>query len=187
MVMEPVVDEQPDGSALVPDMAGMGFTEMDCVFTQPLTSVYVMMLVPVVNPLTTPVLLMVATVVLEEVQGVVTEGVPDPVKVKEAPTQTPVPPVILCRAFTWMLMVLRQPLLSVYVMVVLPADKPVTTPVLLMVATVVLEEVHGLTVAGVPEPLKVMLLPAQSEAGPVMVGVGSMVMVTVFTQPALVV
>ena len=70
---------------------------------------------------------------------------------------------------------------------VVPADCPVITPVLLIVATVVLELVHGDTVAGVPEPLRVIVLPTQTAEGPVMVGVGSMVMVTVFTQPALVV
>ena len=64
-----------------------------------------MMVVPVVNPVTTPVLLMVATVVLELVHGVVADGVPEPLRVNVAPTQTPVPPVMLGNACTWMLVV----------------------------------------------------------------------------------
>jgi hypothetical protein len=48
--------------------------------------------------------------------------------------------------------VIIQPLLSVYVMVEVPFEIPVTNPVLLILATAVLEETHGVTTAGVPEP-----------------------------------
>ena len=53
-------------------------------------------------------------------------------------------------------------MLSVYVIVTVPAVTPVTTPVLFTVAIEVLDEVHGLVVAAVPEPVKVVVLPAQT-------------------------
>jgi hypothetical protein len=55
-------------------------------------------------------------------------------------------------------------------MVVVPAAIPVTTPALLTVATPVLDDVHGLAAAGVPEPFNVVVEPAQIFNVPVMVG-----------------
>ena len=52
----------------------------------------------------------------------------------------------------------------------MPADTPVTTPVLLMVATPVLEDIQGFTEAGVGEPVKVVVLFTQILVLPVMVG-----------------
>jgi hypothetical protein len=53
----------------------------------------------------------------------------------------------------------EQPLLLVKVIVVVPEDNGVTTPVLLTVAIAVLLEVHGLLVAAVPVALKLTVLP----------------------------
>ena len=55
-------------------------------------------------------------------------------------------------------------------MTVVPGPCPVTTLVLLTVATAVLEEVHGLTAAGVPEPVSVIVELSQTVVGPVIVG-----------------
>ena len=62
---------------------------------------------------------------------------------------------------------------------------PVTTPVLLTVATPVLDEVHGVVAAGVPEPVSVIVAPSHTAVGPPMVGCAFTVMVTVFEQPLL--
>ena len=53
----------------------------------------------------------------------------------------------------------EHPLLLVKVIVVVPEDKGVTTPVVLTVAIAVLLEVHGLLVAAVPVALKLTVLP----------------------------
>ena len=56
---------------------------------------------------------------------------------------------------------------------------PVTNPVELIVATTVLEEVHGLTMAGVPEPLSCEVLPLQKVNEPLRIGFGLIVIVKV--------
>jgi len=55
-------------------------------------------------------------------------------------------------------------------MVDVPLEIPVTSPLLLTVATVVLDDVQGFTAAGVPEPLSCDVLPLQKVSVPVMVG-----------------
>ena len=62
-------------------------------------------------------------------------------------------------ALTTKLAVEEQPLLFVKVIVVVPEDNGVTTPVLLTVAIAVLLEVHGLLDAGVPVAVNVSVLP----------------------------
>ena len=47
---------------------------------------------------------------------------------------------------------------------------PVTTPLLLTVATPVLADIHGLVVAAVPLPVKVVVLPTQTLVVPLIVG-----------------
>ena len=69
--------------------------------------------VPAATPVTTPALFTVATAVLEEVQGVVAAGVPDPVRVIVALSQTAVGPVMVGLAFTVIVVVVEQPLLLV--------------------------------------------------------------------------
>jgi hypothetical protein len=70
-------------------------------------------------------------------------------------------------------------------MVVVPAATPVTTPALLIVATPVLEDVHGLAAAGVPDPVNVVVDPTQTVKVPVMVGCALTVIVVVLEQPLL--
>ena len=79
---------------------------------------------------------------------------------------------------TVMSFVAEHPPFVVYVMVVVPAETPVTTPVLLTVATAVLEETHGLEPAAVPEPVNVVVEPAHKVDEPVIVVVGLIVNVT---------
>ena len=55
-------------------------------------------------------------------------------------------------------------------MTLVPAVTPVTTPVLLTVATAGVADTHGLTAAGVAEPVKVVVLAIHTFKFPVMVG-----------------
>lgn len=71
-----------------------------------------------------------------------------------------------------------HPPFVLYVMVVVPAEIPVTTPELLTVATDVLEDIHGLEPAAVPEPVNVVVEPAHKVDEPVMLIVGFIVNVT---------
>ena len=52
----------------------------------------------------------------------------------------------------------------------MPAATPVTTPALFTVATPVLDDVHGLAAAGVPDPVNVVVDPVQTVSVPVMAG-----------------
>ena len=72
-----------------------------------------MVVVPALSAVTTPALFTVATVVLEEDQGVVAAGVPEPVSVIVAPSQTVVGPVMVGRALTVIVVVAEQPALLV--------------------------------------------------------------------------
>jgi hypothetical protein len=147
----------------------------------------VITLVPGLTPVTTPALVTVATPVLEEVQGLTAAGVPDPVNVIVEPSQTVVGPLIVGCALTVIVTVLLHPLLLVYVMVVVPGPCPVTTPALLTVATPVFDDVHGLTAAGVPDPVNVMVALSQTAVGPLIVGCALTVIVTVLEHPLLLV
>ena len=69
--------------------------------------------VPAATPVTTPALFTLATVVLDEVQGVVVAGVPEPFRLIVEPTQTALAPVIVGNAFTVMVVLTEQPLLFV--------------------------------------------------------------------------
>lgn len=79
---------------------------------------------------------------------------------------------------TVMSFVAEHPPFVVYVMVVVPAETPVTTPALLTVAAAVLEETHGLEPAAVPDPVNVVVDPTQTPLDPVIVVVGLDVSVT---------
>ena len=72
-----------------------------------------MIVVPAATPVTTPALLTVATAVLDEVQGFTAAGVPEPVRVVVAPTQTAVVPVMVGKALTVTVTVAVHPLLLV--------------------------------------------------------------------------
>ena len=142
---------------------------------------------PGFTPVTTPALFTVATPVLDDVHGLTAAGVPDPVKVMVALSQTVVGPVIVGCALTVTVTVLEHPLLFVYVIVVVPAPCPVTTPALFTVATPVFDDVHGLTAAGVPDPVNVVVDPSQTVNVPVIVGWALTVIVTVLEHPLLLV
>ena len=72
-------------------------------------------------------------------------------------------------------------------MTLVPAVTPVTTPVLLTVATAGVADTHGLTSAGVPDPINVIDVPRQVESGPLIVGRLLTVIVLVIVQPLLLV
>ena len=129
-----------------------------------------MTVVPGFTPVTTPALVTVATPVLDEVHGLTAAGVPEPVNVIVAPSHTAVGPPIVGLALTVIVTVLLQPLLFVYVMTEVPPATPVTTPAFVIVATPVLDDVHGLAAAGVPDPVNVIVDPAQTVIGPPIVG-----------------
>jgi len=75
----------------------------------------------------------------------------------------------------------------VYVIVVVPGFTPVTTPALVTVATPVLEDVHGFTAAGVPDPVNVIVAPSHTAVGPVIAGNAFTVTVAVLVHPLLLV
>ncbi len=70
-------------------------------------------------------------------------------------------------------------------MVVVPALLAVTTPLEDTVATPVLEDVHGFVAAGVPLPLRSVVLPSHTLNVPLMVGAASTVRVAVAVHPSL--
>ena len=72
-------------------------------------------------------------------------------------------------------------------MTLVPFDTPVTTPVLLTVATAGVPDTHGLTTAGVPNPMSVIGVPRQVAAGPLINGRLFTVIVLVIVQPLLLV
>ena len=68
-----------------------------------------------------------------------------------------------------------------------PAFTPVRTPAFVIVATPVLDEVHGFAAAGVPEPINVMVDDLHRDVGPLIVGRALTVTVAVIEQPLLLV
>src|SRR5882724_9773574 len=144
-----------------------------------------MTVVPGFTPVTTPPLFIVATPVLEELQGVAV-GVPVPVKEVVDPSQTVKLPLIVGCASTVTVTVLLHPVVVVYVMTVVPGFTPVTMPALFMVATPVLEELQGVAV-GVPVPVNVVDELLHIVKVPLIVGCASTVTVTVLLHPLVVV
>jgi hypothetical protein len=67
--------------AVLAAIVGDAVTVIAKVTVHPLLSLYVIVAAPGATPVTTPTLLMVATAVFDEVQGVVALGVPEPVNV----------------------------------------------------------------------------------------------------------
>ncbi len=134
-----------------------------------------MLVVPSVRPETTPEDDTVATDVLLETQ---LAGVPDPARVIAEPTQTEFGPVIVGNVFTVMVNVFEQPKVFVQVINAVPTLTPVTNPLLEIVATAVLLEVHGFNVAAVAEPDNCMVAPTQTVFSPEIVGKGFTVTVT---------
>ena len=84
-----------------------------------------------------------------------------------------------------MVVVCWQPMLFVYVITLVPAATPVTTPVLLTIATAGVADTHGLTAAGVPDPVNVVVEPTHTLRVPVIVGLAFTVTVAVILHPLL--
>ena len=63
------------------------------------------------------------------------------------------------QSITRIVAVFEQPLVLVYVIVVVPPPWAVTTPVEEMLATAVFDDAHGVVSSGVPEPVNCMLEP----------------------------
>jgi hypothetical protein len=116
---------------------------------------------------------------LAETQVFVVAGVGVPISCKVLFRQTVEVPEIAGKGFTVMVEVLEQPILLVYVIVVVPSDKPTTSPVFETVATAVLLDVHGLVVAAVPLPVNCNLEFKQTEEPPEIVGSAFTVIVIV--------
>jgi hypothetical protein len=130
----------------------------------------VIVVVPAETAVTNPVDETVATDVFDETHGFVVAGDAEPVSCEVAFTQADNVPDIVGNAFTVNIAVTIQPLLLVYVIVVVPAVNAVTSPVFETVATVVLEEIHGFVVAGDAEPVNCEVPFTQADNVPVMVG-----------------
>ena len=81
------------------------------------------------------------------------DGLPVPLKLTFEPTHIDADPVIVGKGFTVTVVVFLQPLLSVYVIILVPTEIAVTNPLLLTVATAGVEDSHGLLAAAVPEPV----------------------------------
>ena len=96
-----------------------------------------------------------------------------------APIQSNVVPVTVGFAFTVIVWVTVQLLLFVYVIIVVPAAIPLTTPVLATIATAVLEEIHGFELTAIALPVNVIDEPTQTVLFPVIVGFGFTVINTV--------
>jgi hypothetical protein len=178
----------PTQTALVPVIAattgnGLTVTVAAWEVAQPLllVTVYVIVTVPADMPVTLPVLSTVAIAVLllaHTPDGVVLD------KVVAAPTQIEFAPVMTSTtgtAFTVIVVaceaVQPSPFVTVYVIVTVPADMPVTLPVLSIVAIAVLLLAH--TPDGVVLD-KVVAAPTQIEFAPVMASTtGSGLTVTV--------
>jgi hypothetical protein len=137
----------------VPVIVGNAFTVTVAVILHPLLLLYVITLVPAETAVTSPVLLTVATPVEADTHGLEVAGVPEPDNCVVDPGQTLSEPEIVGNALTVTFTVVLHPLLLVYVITLVPDKTPVTSPVLLTVATPVVAETHGLEAAGVPDPV----------------------------------
>jgi hypothetical protein len=166
------VPEQKVLSTSLLDNVAMGnaFTVTVDVIVQPLLFLYVIKLVPAETPVTTPELFTVATPVEADIQGVVASAVAEPVNVVVVSTQTFKPPVIVGKSFTVTIAVVVQPLLFLYVIKLVPAETPVTTPELFTVATPVEADIQGVVASAVAEPLNAVVAPTQTLKVPVIVG-----------------
>ena len=128
------------------------------------------MAVPAATPVIRPDEFTVAIEVLLETYGFEALGDPVPVKVVVEPMQTVCIPDTVGKAFTVTVLVAVQPLLSVYVIVAVPAATPVITPEAFTVAIEVLLETYGLVALGVPVPVKVVVEPIHTVCIPDTVG-----------------
>lgn len=125
-----------------------------------------MELVPLETAVSIPVLLMVATTGADDVHGIDAAGMSLATNCMAEPTQILVDAVTIGAACTVINCVALQPVLFVYVIKAVPADTPVTTPVLLTVAAPVVFETHAFDAAGDPVPVNCIADPAHTVVGP---------------------
>jgi hypothetical protein len=123
--------------------------------------------------------------VIDEVQGLVIAADPEPVRVVVAPTQAESVPDIVGAAIMVIVAVAVQLLVVLYVIVVVPTATGVTRPTFETVATVGADDTHGFVAFGVPEPVKVTVLPLQVVKVPVIVAPELMVTVAFTVQFAV--
>ena len=140
---------------------------------------------PAARPVTTPAASIEAMAGFDEVQGVVADGVPEPVNVTVAPSHKLEAPVIVGKATTVTSWVIGHPVLSVYVILAVPPAIPVTVPVALTVAIAGASDVQALVAAGVPDPMSVLVLPSHKVNVPLIVGAGLTVTACVVVQPLM--
>jgi hypothetical protein len=145
---------------------------------QPREFVYVIVEVPDETPVIKPAEDIVATAIFELIHGFKAAAVLEPVNDVVAPTQAESVPVIVGEALIVILEVVKHPFEFVYEIVDVPAVTPVTTPLGDTVATAVLDEVQGLVIAAVPEPVNVVVAPVQAESVPAIVGLAFIVTTT---------
>ena len=162
----------PSQTFKLPEIIASASTVMIWVFVQPLDDVKVIVVVPEVIPVISPVKFTVATEVSDEIHGLTAAGAAVLDSVVVRPSQTLNIPLIIGEAFTVTFAVVVQPVAAVKVIVALPKPTPVTVPVELTVATATFEEIHGLTTAGVSVLDKIVVCPAQTESVPEITGVG---------------
>lgn len=170
--LEPSVVVLPTHSVRLPVIAdGDASTVIDRVRRQPVDNVYVTVAAPAATPVTVPV----DPPIVATVDGVIVHIPPPPVvsdNVVVAPTHTvPLPAIMPGRGFTLTSFVLKQPVaLILYVIVVVPADTPITTPVVLPTvptAVVLLSHVPpaGVAVRFVVVPTQIGDVPPDGVAG----------------------
>jgi hypothetical protein len=108
--------------------------------------------------------------VLLETHAFAAAAVALPVNWEVAPIHNDIVPEIVGFGFTVTVCVAEQPRLFVYVIIDVPAETPVTMPVVETVATEGLAEIQGLVEAGVPLPVNAIVEPTQTLLIPVIVG-----------------
>jgi hypothetical protein len=170
-VPEPIkVVPEPIQVFVTPVIVGWATIVTNAETVQLLEFLYVILVVPTATLVTKPVVETVAIVGADESHGVEPAAVAEPVNCVEEPKQADKLPVIVGKAVTVRVAVVVQLFEFVYVIVVVPADTPVTIPVLEIVATAVFEEIQGLTTAGLAEPVKLVFAPVHILNVPEIVG-----------------
>ena len=180
----PSVVVVPAQALVVPVIApGLVFTVTTVDAPHPVPSVYEIIVVPADTPVTTPLLL--PTLATPVAPLAHTPPLVASVRVVVNPTHTlVVPPIAAGLAFTVTVATARQPVLNVYVIIVVPAVRPVTTPVETpIVATPVLPLVH---VPPLVASVRVVVAPTQALSVPPMAAGLAFTVTTVVTrQPVL--
>jgi hypothetical protein len=143
--------------------------ETESLQTLPFVTTYFIVVVPALIGVTIPLILMIATVVVVEPQ---TPPLVASLKGVVLPIQTEVVPVMAAtvgKALTVTVVDTESlqplPFVTTYFMVVVPALTGVTIPLLFIVATLVVVELHTPPLVA---SLKVVVLPIQTEVVPVM-------------------